>query len=259
MVRPEATVIGIGTTGSLVEWPLSNFGAGGGAGPAGPKGDTGDPGPTGPQGPSGAQGIQGPTGPQGPAGIQGPAGANGLPGDTGPQGPQGIQGIAGPQGPAGADGAGVPVGVIAMWGGLVSAIPAGWALCNGTNGTPDLRDRFIRGAAAGADPGATGGAAAHVHADHTGVVNHTHAVNVTDPGHSHLTQRYPTATGGSSGFTIDTSMSGTLADNTLPVKTAMSGVTAASDNPAGGLAALTHDSVSSLPPYYALAYIQKVA
>jgi hypothetical protein len=53
--------------------------------------------------------------------------------------------------------------------------------------------------------------------------SHTHAV--TDPGHTHLTQRYPTATGASSGFTIDTSMSGTLADNTLPTKSATTGIT----------------------------------
>lgn len=38
------------------------------------------------------------------------------------------------------------------------------------------------------------------------------------PSHTHLTQRYPTTTGGNSGFTADTSMSGTPADNTLPVK-----------------------------------------
>jgi len=53
----------------------------------------------------------------------------------------------------------------------------------------------------------------------------SHSHGVTDPGHIHTTQRYPTATGGSSGFTIDTSMSGTLADNTLPVKSNTTGVT----------------------------------
>ena len=52
-------------------------------------------------------------------------------------------------------------------------IPAGWALCDGTNGTPDLRSRFVKGAAAGLDPGATGGAATHAHADHA---SHTHTV-----------------------------------------------------------------------------------
>lgn len=33
-----------------------------------------------------------------------------------------------------------------MWSGSVATIPAGWAFCNGSNGTPDLRDRFIVGA-----------------------------------------------------------------------------------------------------------------
>src|SRR5687768_818155 len=52
-------------------------------------------------------------------------------------------------------------------------------------------------------------------------VSGSKAVTLTEaqiPAHTHLTQRYPTATGGNSGFTIDTSMSGTLTDNTLPVK-----------------------------------------
>lgn len=41
---------------------------------------------------------------------------------------------------------GVPKGVIVMWSGKISDIPSGWALCDGTNGTPDLRDRFVVGA-----------------------------------------------------------------------------------------------------------------
>lgn len=43
----------------------------------------------------------------------------------------------------------VPRGLISMWSGAVGAIPTGWALCDGTNGTPDLKGRFI----AGYDPG----------------------------------------------------------------------------------------------------------
>lgn len=39
----------------------------------------------------------------------------------------------------------VPKGIIVMWSGEPSAIPAGWALCDGTNGTPDLRGRFVVG------------------------------------------------------------------------------------------------------------------
>lgn len=50
----------------------------------------------------------------------------------------------------------VPVGGIIMWSG--STAPTGWALCDGQNGTPDLRDRFIVGAGSGYIPGDTGGA-----------------------------------------------------------------------------------------------------
>lgn len=38
---------------------------------------------------------------------------------------------------------GVPRGVIVMWSGKIADIPLGWALCDGNNGTPDLRNRFI--------------------------------------------------------------------------------------------------------------------
>jgi hypothetical protein len=41
---------------------------------------------------------------------------------------------------------GIPKGGIIMWSGDVASIPAGWALCDGANGTPDLRGRFIAGA-----------------------------------------------------------------------------------------------------------------
>lgn len=57
----------------------------------------------------------------------------------------------------------LPRGMIMMWSGSVATVPAGWLLCDGTNGTPDLRNRFIVGAGTGVDPslytpGATGGA-----------------------------------------------------------------------------------------------------
>jgi microcystin-dependent protein len=40
----------------------------------------------------------------------------------------------------------IPIGGIIMWSGTIANIPTGWALCNGSNGTPDLRSRFIVGA-----------------------------------------------------------------------------------------------------------------
>ena len=53
----------------------------------------------------------------------------------------------------------VPSGFIGMWSGSASTIPTGWALCDGTNGTPNLTDRFVLGAGKAYQPGATGGTA----------------------------------------------------------------------------------------------------
>ena len=52
----------------------------------------------------------------------------------------------------------VPVGGVILWSGSASAIPAGWALCNGANGTPDLRNRFVVGAGDTYAVGEKGGA-----------------------------------------------------------------------------------------------------
>lgn len=40
----------------------------------------------------------------------------------------------------------IPIGCIIMWSGAISTIPSGWRLCDGTNNTPDLRDKFVIGA-----------------------------------------------------------------------------------------------------------------
>ncbi len=57
----------------------------------------------------------------------------------------------------------VPSGVIALWSGSIASIPSGWVLCNGSNGSPDLRDKFIVGAGSTYAVAATGGATTHDH------------------------------------------------------------------------------------------------
>ncbi len=52
---------------------------------------------------------------------------------------------------------GVPSGVIVMWSGTLASVPSGWALCNGSSGTPDLREKFIYGWTNEVNPGGTGG------------------------------------------------------------------------------------------------------
>lgn len=51
----------------------------------------------------------------------------------------------------------IPSGIIVMWSGSVGTIPTGWAFCDGTSGTPDLRDRFILAAGTVNAVASTGG------------------------------------------------------------------------------------------------------
>jgi len=91
------------------------------------------------------------------------------------RGEKGEAGAVGPQGPKGDTGEGgvgasLPVGTIVAWYAQNKPIPAGWSVCDGTNGTPDLRGKFLRGVGsmsdAGLDPKAT--------------ETHRHSASVTD-------------------------------------------------------------------------------
>lgn len=50
-----------------------------------------------------------------------------------------------------------------LWRGAIPAIPDGWQLCDGTNGTPDLRNRFVVGAGDTYNPNNSGGSVDHNH------------------------------------------------------------------------------------------------
>jgi len=65
-------------------------------------------------------------------------------------------------------------GLICLWSGAIVDIPAGWSLCDGGNGRPDLRNRFIVGAGDTYAPDDTGGALTHTH-PFTGD-GHTHGI-----------------------------------------------------------------------------------
>jgi hypothetical protein len=138
----------------------------------------------------------------------------------------------------------VPSGGIILWSGSTGSVPSGWYLCDGTNGTPDLRNSFIVGAGNTYAVGATGGTADSI------VVSHTHTATsvVTDPGHSHtIPGNFVTyAGGGSSG-----------ANNSLGsspnTNTSTTGITVGTTIATAG----TSGTGQNLPPYYALAYIMK--
>ena len=54
-------------------------------------------------------------------------------------------------------------GIIAIWSGSLVSIPPGWVICDGNNGTPDLRNRFVVGAGDTYAVDANGGAVNHNH------------------------------------------------------------------------------------------------
>lgn len=64
----------------------------------------------------------------------------------------------------------IPKGTIVLWSGAIATIPNGWVLCDGTNGTPDLRNRFVVGAGSEYSVGDKGGVKTYplVQFNHTG-------------------------------------------------------------------------------------------
>jgi hypothetical protein len=139
---------------------------------------------------------------------------------------------------------GIPSGVIVLWSGSIASIPSGWLLCNGTSGTPDLRDRFVVGAGSTYAVAATGGSANAI------VVSHTHTATVTDPGHTH---NVPILSGvGGEGGTSN-SLTRTNSASTFNETTDSNTTSVTVSNSTEG----SSGTNANLPPYYALAYIMK--
>ena len=127
---------------------------------------------------------------------------------------------------------GCPKGVIWLWSGSIENIPEGWALCNGENGTPDLRGRFVIGVNPNSkrntnfmvnEMGATGGY-------EKALLSHTHTIG---PQKSDYIQ----AGGGTAGYP----------NGNYYVKLG-----------AGSMNPPENTTENTLPPYYSLAYIMKM-
>ena len=129
-------------------------------------------------------------------------------------------------------------GMIMLWSGSIVSIPTGWLICDGTNSTPDLRDRFVVGAGTTYAVNATGGSANAV------VPSHTHTA--TDSGHTHT---YTIKSG-----TLQPQANGQNQNNQFYDASSTTGT---------GVANITVSTTgvsptnANLPPYLALAYIMK--
>lgn len=175
-----------------------------------------------------------------------------------------------------------PNNITTIFSGPLTAIPAGWVLCNGANGTPNLSEQFVIGAGNLYAVGATGGSLtqtltlanlpAHNHTLTDPTHNHsitqtTHGHNITDPSHNHIMSAQ--LSGASGGGNISayprpggaSFLTGSFGYTGVTLANAVTGVTQLSSAVTG----LTSGNAGSgtggtlLPPYYALAYICKVA
>ena len=133
-------------------------------------------------------------------------------------------------------------GMIMLWSGSIVSIPTGWLICDGTNSTPDLRNKFIVGAGSTYAVNAAGGSADAV------VVSHTHTAAVADPGHVHTTPLGVFNQGGGP-YMPQADDGPNAGDYTIPSNT--TGITVS--NSTTGVSPTN----ANLPPYLALAYIMK--
>lgn len=145
---------------------------------------------------------------------------------------------------------GFPAGGIIMWSGSIASIPTGFVLCNGSNGTPDLRDRFVVGAGSSYAVAATGGTADAV------VVSHSHSFAGDALGaHTHNMSFHQTSkSNNATPFILSSPINGENLNGTLTLSTTGS----SAGTPSGTISTSGVSGTNqNLPPYYALAYIMK--
>jgi len=140
-------------------------------------------------------------------------------------------------------------GMILLWSGAIANIPNGWSLCDGTNGTPNLTDRFVVGAGNSYAVDATGGSADAV------VVSHTHSFSGTTDGagsHSHTVTTF--------GSLFDRGVSGDGTNLCINSTSRSTSTVGDHTHSFSGTTASAGESGTNknLPPYYALAYIMKL-
>ena len=166
----------------------------------------------------------------------------------------------------------VPVGGIIMWSGSIAEAEAltNWRICDGANGTPNLRDKFVMGVGSSvntstATQGETGGANSYTLAlnqmpQHKHDVSDSgHSHTITDPGHAHTWSRQDAQ--------INAFYRPWPANNNDCVETVVStsnettGITGTNNGNANISESLKggNTAIDNRPDYFALCYIMRVS
>lgn len=143
---------------------------------------------------------------------------------------------------------GVPINTITIWSGAVEDIPAGWALCDGQDGRPDLRGRFVLGAGGTYNPGAAGGSE-EVTLTVDQLAKHSHG------------QYVPASATGSASTGYTNLVNPASTSNPVsgrPYKDGLFGPSTSADQVNTKMQG-NNEPHENMPPYYALCYIIKVS
>jgi len=147
-------------------------------------------------------------------------------------------------------GAGVNVtGMIMYWNGTTGTIPTGYILCDGTAGTPDLRDKFVVGAGSTYTVGTTGGSTGTTTDSTSGAPATTSAYTllIADiPSHTHTVPIQILAVGVGGGPNVYVAGSGVV-----------TGAQGGGGGHSHAIGSSAHTHTYTLPPYRALVAIMK--
>ena len=151
----------------------------------------------------------------------------------------------------GSSSGGVPAGTIVMYNSTTA--PTGWALCNGSNGTPDLRNKFIVSTGSSYSYGAQGGANT-VSLSEAQMPSHDHDADasVNDPGHNHQLRGGVDDSDSMPARVAPSDQNSNLRADAMLSNTTGITVSVDIDNEGSGQA---HEN---RPPYFALTFIMKL-
>ena len=154
----------------------------------------------------------------------------------------------------------IPINGIIIWSGASTAIPTGWALCDGQNNTPDLRGRFVLGAGAGTSLTARSVGDKGGEEKHTMTISempaHTHTATATVSNNGKHSHTYYSGYGSNAGIGGGSFHSGEIGYKATANTSTDNGehnhtVTVTLDTTGSGTA------FNVMPPYYVLAYIMR--